>query len=1422
MKRVLKIFGISLGGVIVGMALIVLFAWIFGAFTEKKIPPEDISFVKEEVVTASAAALRVTTETEKVNQKTLDVTVSPSGILDAPKVVTLDEDFIVWPIKGNDGYNVGGIVTVTASYNGLLVAKCRVKVDVPVDDIVVKTQHASLSKGEQITFSTDVIPARALNPWKTDIIPGDLNLYDEREKTIFYFLYDNSGYLMDTTKAYFYDSGRQVNMLKSTDIDAQTRLVAVQECEFFVKAFCFSTFTREDHYNVQDIEDMKYDDGREQIKEEFINVLKEARSESGNDEGQFISVTDVYIDSFTASDEIINTFLYETTYLTARKAHPGTNEFNLDMKLHPAESSDGYTYENLDSFIDNIVLEWVDGAELKVLKQGTFDEGTPEDWKWSICPTVYSNEALTATLKATINYYDIKTETMATLDWNFDVQVNTRPVAGITANKFTDENGEDKEYISLNSDSPDTDSIKLEEGFVSEPTSTGLLTHSYKYFDVVPQIGYPYSTFSLVKFFLPADTVTRPTTEGNYKITFEFEETARSTSYRMNITDGNIQGDISFFKLNETTGEYEPIAGSPSGENGKYRAELIYKKTNKDMPSFAFYGDGADPMPVTNVLYYEQGSEYPYCIINGVKVKTFFNSDSFVITRQLAEITAEGYGNFNIIASVVVSDNNGSIIYDENGNFRVLTSKTISVRVTNSVKDIKLNVTAGDGTTTGVHQSDFNRTVVLDENAEYYIYIEPGDNTALDVLSQAVAKETFIVEYSVRTERLDDSGVIINNDAFTINSLEEDRDEAGELKGYKFLLEVKNVFSVENSSGETTSILFNITFSVMGTSFIQTNTIEVRDHVLKEANISYGNSSVSQLQIYASNISDGVVQWKERSNSASVDLSNFKFEFSSEYGVVNVAPNITFTPTNSNINTTGLISANPDENGIFKLSLNNFPYINDNGVHIDITMEYGGNDDTINKRYVYDEEHDCYTLKSYDETTANFTLIVFGFKIEYNPRAVDIVGVKDQTVNIIDGTYVNYSIKDAKNSNVASNLLTQMVDFSMVTTEYFRLDGTTITILKSITTPQSITVTLMIGSNNFAQHNLTFKSPYTITAKKTTPIKAPQANVDLKTYFTIKQDTTEVDNRLVKYSLGDSVIERNGKNVSDYVTIAEDGTMVVKYVPYDFKVDVHITIYEKKNADLGFDSDNLESKGTWTDLLIDVVNDYLEHNEVFVGNAAVDGNKMYGDGSTQYYIHVESVYSGNDYELEIAFNNHYLYEKDGVPDTDSQFVYEGKKDINYGYSIYATDIVSEEPKTVEVILHIIIPNNGDTYVKLNVYVYQYLHVEFSRNPVLQSGTSGFSISTENDYVFRDNNGQVLNSSIIAPELLILDCTFSVAEESINLIEIREETEGLTVNAKHGITEEQTAYLVVTRTIYVGAKPMYEVQYRLEITVRPAA
>ena len=116
MKRFLKIFGLSLAGVIVGIALLIGGAWLFGAFNEKPVKPKDIAYVETEVSTSTMTALRVTTTTEGVNRKDLQIDVSPSGIIKCPKKATIDEDFIIIPEKGDDGYNVGGIVTITASF----------------------------------------------------------------------------------------------------------------------------------------------------------------------------------------------------------------------------------------------------------------------------------------------------------------------------------------------------------------------------------------------------------------------------------------------------------------------------------------------------------------------------------------------------------------------------------------------------------------------------------------------------------------------------------------------------------------------------------------------------------------------------------------------------------------------------------------------------------------------------------------------------------------------------------------------------------------------------------------------------------------------------------------------------------------------------------------------------------------------------------------------------------------------------------------------------------------------------------------------------------------------------------------------------------------------------------------------------------
>ncbi len=1406
MKRFLKIFGLSFAVVIVGLALLIGGAWLFGAFTEKPVKPKDIAFLEDVVETSTATSLRVTTKTEKVNQKKIDINVVPEGIIDCPKVVTLGEDFIVWPVKDDDGYNVGGIVTITASFEGMLIDNCIVKVDVPIADMIVTTERTSLSLGEQITFGAQMVPARALNPWKTDLMPDNPDLYDDREKTIYYFLCDDSGTLMDKEYAYFFSSGRQTNMLTSKQINANTRIVAQKDCNFFIKSFAFSTFAKEDYYNIDAAEKLVYTDGREQIKDEYLAILKPGRSPSGDDDGQFVTVTKVYIDSFTATEEQINTFLYETTYLTARKGETDAdNSFNLDLKLHPAETSDGYSFTDLDSFIDNIILEYKSGAEVTINKIGQFTSGKPSDWKWTICPSNYNTELTSAVITAKISYYNLEeSETELTLTHDFHVSVNTRGVAGIAADKFVDESGENKEYISLNSDSSDTNHIKLEEGMTTSLTDTGLLLHEYKYFRILPQLGSTYSTFSLMKFFLPDDAVLVPYKTGEYKVTFEFEGT-RNMSPIFNFTDGsNSKGSMVFYKYNETTKEWEL---SPIGEKGLFRAEQIFDK-KQEMPSGFTFRDAAAgnvDIEVKNVLYYESNSEYPFLEINGVKVKTFYNSDSRVITRQLAEITVEGFGEFYIVACVVVSDNNGSIIYNSEGNFEKIATKAVSVRVTNSVKDLVLNIVDPTGGTDGIDQGDFNKTVVVDENNEFYINIAPGPNTSLEVLTQAVMNENVIINYTVNGDAVDGDGIKINGDSLAINELEEDRDGEGNLIGYKFLLEVKNVYSVENARGESENIAFTLSIEVLGTAFKLNKTIEVRDHVIKEAVIAYAEETTNNKRIYASKVTEGVIEWKEYVRQQVIDLTQFSFTFESDYGVIDVEPEISFTANHSVI-TTGIISAVKRE-GKWILQLNNFPYYDD-GVMIGIKMKYAGSNNDVNKRYVYDANDGYCTLRSYENSEAEYTLTVYGFNVTYNPKQKPVTGVQGSTVNILDAQYVEPVIKDGK--KVAANTvdIRDIINFSMVSNEYFDFDSanTTITIKKSITATQTTTVSLMIGSNQFATHQLTFVSPFDVQQIKADPISAPNNSVNLKQYFTVKKGNTAIADDLIEYTIDGDTELSNGKTKADYVSI-DGNTMIVKYVPENFNVKVFITVYE-------MNGDVRENKGTFENMSLDIVNDFYTNNSVSIVDT--DDNSFYADGKDKY-IDISSIYSEKDYEITMEFDGHMLDEDDPM----TQFVYAGKKDANYGYSVYAYDIVSEDPVPVEITLHITITGRGDTYAKFTVYVKQYVRIDFARNTSIQSGAAnGKDVGTLEAFSIKNYNNDDVSLGEGGIDMYL---TISVAPDSVEYLRIQETEESKIVLANGGITEDVDAHIIVTRKIYTtsGDTYFYTIDYVLTIKVTAA-
>ena len=1417
MKRVLKIFGICLGAVIVGMGLLVGAVWLFGGFNEKIIKPENIAFTETEVTTSSAIALRVTTETPKVNQKDIQIDVTPSGIIKCPSTVTLGEDFIVWPEKGPDGFNVGGIVSITASFEGIYTSTCIVKVDVPVSDIVISTGKNSLSLGEQIDFTAEIVPARALNPWKTDLIPDDPKLYDARQKQLYYFLLDKEQNLMDTTQAYFYRNGSRVNMLTSNEINSSTRIVAEKQCEFYVKAFCFSTFAREDYYKATypEIKDFIYSD-RDEIREELIGVLKPSRSETGDEKGQFVNVVNVYINSFTSAEDEINTFLYENLTLVARKPENSgdTTSFNLDLKLHPSESSQGYTYLDLDAYIDNIHLTCVEGgADITIEKQGQFIEGSPADWKWVIVPSKYNPEATTATLRASIDYID-EHGSEQTLTRDFSLKVNERKVASIVANQFEDPTGATQNYVSLNSDHEDTNSIQFEDGFYTTTTDSGLLTYNYKYFNIVAGGGQPYPTFGLLKFFLPGTAVTVPSAKGTYKLTYEFDAKA-NTDYLLNV-DGTKNGTETYYKYNSSQNKWEVAASV--GEAGRYRTEVFFTKTTETPATFSVRENGETEIAVSNVLYYEQGSEYPYLYINDVKVKTFFNNDTKVITRQLAEIDAEGYGNFEIIAAVVATDSEGAVIYDED-QFIVISSINVPVRVTNSVKDMTLGITdyeLPEGATSNVVEGDFNKTVVIEEDKDYYLHIAPGALTAMDVLTKAVEDGFVNINYEVKSDYLYKDGEVdrkVNYNALTIDAeFIEEKDADLNVVGYMIRLTAGNVFSVEDIHGDAQSITFSLTIDVTGTNFSITKTIEVRDHVINEAKIGYdGSYTVNNKEIYANNISGGVVEWKEWSGSAIVKPDKFNFVFEDKYNTpVSIAADINFVAKGDNggtledVITTGLIYTTFDADDNYVLNINNFPYY-DNGVTVDISMGYSGNDDAMTKRYVLNPDTQRYELVSYLSEPAVYKLKIRGFKIEYTQKASTVKGVQGSKIDVTN--YATIKIRTAQGSGISKDI-SEFVSFAMTTTEYFELVGKEINVKKSVTDTQNPMVTLRIGENVLAYHTFTITSPFDVEALGGADIEAPTAaEVDIRPYFSVKKDGVKLADNLVEYGFASDAVLPNGKTVGDYISL-NDGKLTAKYVPFDFTVNISITVFEMNGSDR-------ENKGTFTkDLVLNIVNRYATDHEVRVGET-YQNNEIYGD-QVKNRINISTVYAGNDYIIDVVFENHLLDENDPY----TQFVYVTEKDEVSGYSIYAYDIVSETGITVTVTLNITIPNKGDTVIVFDILVKQYVHIDFAQSTALQSGSlGGKNMSIEDTYKVTDAHGENMEG-FFANGVEFVFVNIVVAPESANVIELSTSNTDQIVVAKSGITEATTAYVIITRKLYTHGSDFYTINYRLAVRVVP--
>ena len=1389
-KRFIKILSICLAGVIGGLVLMVGIAYLAGAFNEKIVEPEDIAFTESQVTTSTAINLKVDTTTEDVNRKTLSLSASPEGILNVPQYITIGEDFVVWPVKDAELNNVGGVVTLTASYNGVIHTQCTVFVDVPVERVEIVAEHNSLSKGESISFDAVVYPSRALNPGKLDL---ETSAFD-REKTIYYALLDENGELLSDEYAVFMNGAvNKGNVITSKEKNSSTVIMTRKECNFYLKAYMFKTFEQEDKYA-----DIAF--------ESKVSQMLGAVSPAQDDNGQMIIVADVYIDSLTATNSSINTYWYESSKLIARKDGKDVDGFDLDIKLNPKTNTEGYDFTSLDYLMDNLTLEYYDGAVVTVTKDASFVGNDPSTWSWTLVPTEYqeSSSAVTSRLKLSISYRTQEGNT-ATAEWFFEVNINIRPVSDVVVN-FNN-----SDQIELNSDSEDLNYIELEKDMLAH-NENGFIYNTYKYFDVKPAEGQSHSTFSLLKFYLPSDrTVTRPTQNGiKYKFTFEINLTRSAQQYIVNFIDGGQQeGGLSYYAWDSEKGAFsETKLDSIADMTGRFRVEGIYTKTTTDEANLTFQDNASNDIAIKNLKYYPETqngsgefSIYPYVKIGEIQIYTELNTDTLLITSNLAKLQVNGYGSFDLNIAVVVTSVTGNPVYDENGDYIQNMRFSTRIRVTNSVKDLDLQIFDKNGGTQDISGTIADNNLVLVENNQYYLYIKNGPNTAFEVLRQAYEAGNLKLAINVvNTQYVDSLGMVINSDSITVGSIVEDLLDS-ELVGYKVMLEINNVNTIELEDGTRTKLEFELNIWVEDSTFDYSSIFTVEDNVITTATIQYADESSSTKTIYAAKYSQNKVSWNIDAGNGNTEFlpENITFKFTGLRKDQNNNPieidatkNINFISNTSGFNLANLIYL---QDGV--VVLKNVPYYT-SGVSVRIVLSYNG-DSTMNSRYIY-RDGVC-VQNTYEDAVDEYVLVMYGFNIEYTPKSVaNIEGEQGKVIKLTD--YSDSSIKTKRGANVSGLNITDLVTFNYTETEYFSLNGINLTVKTSLTSIMTVDIVLTIGNNNFKTHSLTFKSPYEVKVSRTTPIQAPINDVALSDYISVTKGGNRVNT--VLYSFNDVQLS-SGDMVSDFVTISDVGELNIVNIPMDFELEILVQVFE---GDV--------DKGTFSGNMIQVVNKYTyvegeqtptqyvrvgDNNQVLSGGDQKDINLLPALTDSQTVTDVYVTFDENSQEFMRVAD-----QSIASPNRKIRALYIGEdRTVAYGNPVILT-------------LRITFEDAGYTYITLQIDVLKNLFIEFNHNNIYY-GQTGLQLNDLTNYDITNRDGQDISATVTMEDL-----SFSIDDNESQqylLIETNQQNNEIWLKVKKDTDITISTYVTVTYKVNEGAISPYSISYTLQINVIPA-
>ena len=1080
MKNFLKITLFSLLAVIGVLGILIGALYIFTGFKDEQIYATELHFTSPEVITSSAYGLQIESTTENVNMKTLklEVATGDENIINFPEYVTIGQPFFISPIKDNGGNNVGGFVELYARYdlegsNQGVVGKCKILVDVPVQNISIDLHTSKIEKEEEIFVVKNgecldtvfnVYPLNSMSPYvnknnfnssEQDSIFANfadkkifLEITDEdgnRKSDIATFLVEQNSICTEqpiVEVKYSYDSSLTGNLpfvfTQDIKLKAKETITVI-----YVNVYVCSGYENQDDVTID-------------------NVSSSSSISSGNSD---IVIADYSVDGISVTNVQQNIYYNEQTTLFLNSNKKGDNFINLDIKLL-SDAGDEKIHSSL--LKNNVFISIEDDINCQLSKLDEnktignninvdFDGISNDKNEWGLQLyfrdfekyfNYYKNSSSNDNkIKLTITYKD-EDVTHSTSIYLIPaikkvLSINPKYLEG---DQFFRNSGDVLKLDNSNFE------FTYENGLNATITNIGyFLSTSLNNIQTVPTLN-DIGTYNLKFDFTPNSTGNIVFSSNNYSwcslrnVTFTFSQ-------------GSTVAQLNFDNAGMPVNNIDDFVFSAGKEISVVVTNInITNSIPSDTSIFDIkINNNSQVILANSVVFYNTRNLKPYLYVNNMTYDVDFKFVTINGEKYLYILDSSGYnyyvsgmGEIILTARVIFVENN--VLYDLN------VSTEVEVYVSKTLDEIDVYSYDNDTKTRSV----FDGNLVYNENLGQtnYLIITTKDSQ-MDALELYILNNLLTLNFNQDFSSVDFSkfggdetlkkALEINQNAITFGDFEKVFDSNNKLTGFKISYIINEVYTI-NINNVNLPNIFNLSFSVslddndIFASFICDNEeknimpITINDLAYTQVGVYYTENTNYGTQdnplVLQASVNNGNFYYSIFGNYFN-QLDNLLFglknQFSDELSYSNFIKYSFTTTSNSITNADNFISL---DNQSKKFTIKSIPFTQDGilfKLNINANVEISSSTNEFDNLIYYYYNGSSFIKKLNENLQDGFDyyILVKGldFKVTAN-KDVNFDGIKGNNISIF-GNNALFSITNSEGSIISLNDYSKLLNMNV-------------------------------------------------------------------------------------------------------------------------------------------------------------------------------------------------------------------------------------------------------------------------------------------------------------------------------------------------------------------------------------------------------